>query len=167
MTIHITPHTHTRAAFPLPFPIPPQQQQLRHLKTTSAWRIRVSNGSESYLDMWRKAVERERLAIKFNHIKTTTSDDHQQHQGNEDILEKKSSEFEKILQVSSEERDKVQRMQVIDRAAAAIAAARALLNETSLENSMSNGSSNSGGLSEESLGIHDGIRIGDDLGGTC
>lgn len=117
--------------------------------------------------MWRKAVERERLAIKFNHIKTTTSDDHQQHQGNEDILEKKSSEFEKILQVSSEERDKVQRMQVIDRAAAAIAAARALLNETSLENSMSNGSSNSGGLSEESLGIHDGIRIGDDLGGTC
>ncbi|KAK1395276.1 hypothetical protein POM88_014332 [Heracleum sosnowskyi] len=162
MPIHIAPHT--LAAFSLP--LPPQKQQLRHVKTTSSRRIKVSNGSESYLDMWRKAVERERLAIKFNHIKTTSDNEQQQQQqGNEEVLEKKSSEFEKILQVSSEERDRVQRMQVIDRAAAAIAAARALLNETSLENKVSNGSTNSGGLSEESLEIQDGTRIGDDLGG--
>lgn len=114
--------------------------------------------------MWRKAVERERLAIKFQHIKTA-SDDQQQQQGNEEVIEKKSSEFEKILQVSSEERDRAQRMQVIDRAAAAIAAARALLNETSVEKTMSNGSSDSGGLSEESLGFQGSTRIGDDLGG--
>ncbi|PIM97570.1 hypothetical protein CDL12_29959 [Handroanthus impetiginosus] len=44
-------------------------------------------------------------------------------------LERRSREFQKLLEVSAEERDRVQRMQVIDRAAAAIAAARALLNE--------------------------------------
>ena len=47
-----------------------------------------------------------------------------------EALERKSGEFMKILEVSKEERDKVQRIQVIDRAAAAIAAARAILQES-------------------------------------
>ncbi|RXH80269.1 hypothetical protein DVH24_041416 [Malus domestica] len=48
-------------------------------------------------------------------------------------LEKKSEEFQKILKVSNEERDWVQRMQVVDRAAAAIAAARAILEDKNKE----------------------------------
>lgn len=100
-------------------------------------------------------MERERLAIKFQHIKTS-SDDVDDQQQNQVLEKKRSSEFEKILQVPSEERDRVQRMQVIDRAAAAIAAARALLNQTSLENNTT---------SEDSLGIHDAAQFGHDLGG--
>lgn len=42
-------------------------------------------------------------------------------------LERKTIEFQKILEVPKEERDRVQRMQVIDRAAAAIAAARSII----------------------------------------
>lgn len=155
MTTHISPHTRAAFSFPLPLPLqqPQQQQKLIHFKTS--WRIKVSKGSESYLDMWRKAVERERLAIKFQHIKTS-SDDVDDQQQNQVLEKKRSSEFEKILQVPSEERDRVQRMQVIDRAAAAIAAARALLNQTSLENNTT---------SEDSLGIHDAAQFGHDLGG--
>ncbi|KAG4917154.1 hypothetical protein HKD37_02G002969 [Glycine soja] len=83
----------------------------------------------SYLDMWKKAVERERKSASFNSIAdrvAANTDDN-----NDDDLEKKTSEFQKLLQVSAEERDRVQRMQVIDRAAAAIAAARQLLQERS------------------------------------
>lgn len=47
-----------------------------------------------------------------------------------EVLEKKSEEFNKMLGVSPEERDRVQRMQVIDRATAAIAAARSLIKDT-------------------------------------
>lgn len=47
-------------------------------------------------------------------------------------VERKSIEFRKLLEVSKEERDRVQRMQVIDRAAAAIAAARAILEEAQM-----------------------------------
>lgn len=47
-----------------------------------------------------------------------------------EALERKSYEFQKILEVNKEERDRIQRMQVIDRAAAAIAAARAILKES-------------------------------------
>ena len=106
--------------------------------------------------MWRKAVERERLAIKFNHIKTA-SDADEQTQPDEEVLEKKSSEFEKLLEVSSEERDRVQRMQVIDRAAAAIAAARALLKDNSPHKTTSYGTNDLEDGSED--------PIGDDLGG--
>lgn len=49
----------------------------------------------------------------------------------EEVLKRKSNEFKKLLEVSIEERDRVQRMQVIDRAGAAIAAARSILKEES------------------------------------
>ncbi|MCO5554990.1 hypothetical protein L7F22_008529 [Adiantum nelumboides] len=44
-------------------------------------------------------------------------------------LEEKSQQFSSLLQVPSEERDRVQRMQVVERAAAALAAVNALLAE--------------------------------------
>ncbi|KAM4115807.1 hypothetical protein ACB094_02G000800 [Castanea mollissima] len=82
--------------------------------------------------MWKNAADKERKSIDFQNIAHNNSPpppppppppiDHED-------LEKKTVEFQKILQVSKEERDRIQRMQVIDRAAAAIAAARAILNE--------------------------------------
>lgn len=48
----------------------------------------------------------------------------------EPSLEAKTEHFNKLLQVPTEERDRIQRLQVIDRAAAAIAAARALLDKS-------------------------------------
>lgn len=83
-------------------------------------------GESSYLDMWKKAVERERKNTHFNTIADRVAAPQDDHDAD---LDKKTTEFQKLLQVSSEERDRVQRMQVIDRAAAAIAAARALLQE--------------------------------------
>jgi hypothetical protein len=74
--------------------------------------------------MWKKAIERERNTINFNKL-TTSNDDNNV----EENLEKKTQEFQKLLQVSNEERDRIQRLQVIDRASAAIAAARALLKD--------------------------------------
>lgn len=108
-------------------------------------RARVSDGgdSSSYLDMWRSAQDRERKAIEFQQIAANSA-------GTEDRsvedVKKKSEEFEKILEVPSEERDRVQRMQVVDRAAAAIAAARAILDEDgpSSEVAGSGGSGSSG-----------------------
>lgn len=89
--------------------------------------VRVSDvGGDSYLGMWRKAMDRDRKEIEFNKIaKNVAGNDENE---NED-LEVKSSEFLKILDVDKEERDKIQRIQVIDRAAAAIAVASTLLNE--------------------------------------
>lgn len=98
--------------------------------------VRLSNGPDSYLDMWQKAVDRERKEAVFQNI-VEKSDNLQDDDANVDdaggggeVLEKKSEEFQKILEVSKEERDRIQQMQVVDRAAAAIAAARALLEET-------------------------------------
>ncbi|PSR88184.1 Protein RNA-directed DNA methylation like [Actinidia chinensis var. chinensis] len=95
-------------------------------------RIRASSAGDSYLDMWKTAVERERKAVKFQKIAENSAAIDGEEDGGEspEALERKSSEFQKILEVSKEERDRVQRMQVIDRAAAAIAAARAILKET-------------------------------------
>lgn len=97
-------------------------------------RIRVSHGGESYLDMWRKSVERERKEIEFqkiaNNLANLENDGDNEDDEYKEKLEKKSQEFTKILEVSREERDRVQRMQVVDRAAAAIAAARAILKES-------------------------------------
>ncbi|KAK7845859.1 protein LIKE EARLY STARVATION, chloroplastic [Quercus suber] len=95
-------------------------------------RVRVSDGDDSYLHMWKNAVDKERKSIDFQNIAHNSPppppppppNDH-----DHEDLEKKTLEFHKILQVSKEERDRIQRMQVIDRAAAAIAAARAILNE--------------------------------------
>ncbi|KAI3814288.1 hypothetical protein L1987_19039 [Smallanthus sonchifolius] len=84
--------------------------------------VRVSDGGDSYLGMWRKAMDRERKQIEFNKIAEESG-------GGVEDLETKSSEFLKILEVPTEERDRVQRIQVIDRAAAAIAVATTLLRE--------------------------------------
>lgn len=74
-------------------------------------------------------------------------------------LEKKSENFKKILDVSKDERDRIQRMQVIDRAAAAIAAARAILKEKPSGNDEANDGENSnssggsgGGEAEDNQG---------------
>ena len=75
--------------------------------------------------MWKNAVDNERKSIDFQNIAHNSPPPPNDHED----LEKKTLQFHKILQVSKEERDRIQRMQVIDRAAAAIAAARAILNE--------------------------------------
>ncbi|CAA0828290.1 Unknown protein [Striga hermonthica] len=96
----------------------------------SIWRIDAASGGgvgDSYLDMWKKAVERERKSVDFGKMAV-------ENEGKEvssEELERMNREFGKLLEVPVEERDRVQRMQVIDRAAAAIAAARALLKENS------------------------------------
>lgn len=101
-------------------------------------RIKVSNDGGSYLDMWKNAVDRERKEVDFQKLaeklpgRNNGSDDDVVNDSvsSEGVdLEKKSEDFKKILEVSKEERDRIQRMQVIDRAAAAIAAARAILKE--------------------------------------
>ncbi|KAK7393731.1 hypothetical protein VNO78_22295 [Psophocarpus tetragonolobus] len=94
-------------------------------------RARASGGGDgesSYLEMWKKAMERERKSTHFNTISERMATDNH-HATLHNDLEKKTTEFHKLLQVSPEERDRIQRMQVIDRASAAIAAARALLQE--------------------------------------
>lgn len=92
-------------------------------------RIKAANESgDSYLDMWKKARERERSSLEFEIMAENSGENAGEESAEE--LEKRNREFEKLLEVSAEERDKVQRMQVIDRAAAAIAAARALLKDT-------------------------------------
>lgn len=121
-------------------------------KKQSSITTRVSsNGGESYLDMWQNAVERERKAVEFQRIAEKSADLTEGEVESVEELERKSSEFQKILEVSKEERDRVQRMQVIDRAAAAIAAARAILEESGLSAPVS-GETGSGEFSDESGG---------------
>ncbi|KAJ4849921.1 hypothetical protein Tsubulata_036023 [Turnera subulata] len=94
-------------------------------------RVRLSsNDGNSYLDMWRTAVGRDRKTAEFQKIaeKSPTGNAGGGGEGGVD-LDKKSEDFKKILDVSKEERDRIQRMQVIDRAAAAIAAAQAILKD--------------------------------------
>lgn len=87
--------------------------------------------------MWKKALDRERKSNDFERIaenlaRASDDDDEEgveEEKVSQEELERKSSEFQKILEASTEERDRIQRMQVVDRAAAAIAAARALLKE--------------------------------------
>lgn len=92
-------------------------------------RVRVSDADDSYLHMWKNAADKERKSIDFQNIALNNSPPPPPPPIDHEDLEKKTVEFQKILQVSKEERDRIQRMQVIDRAAAAIAAARAILNE--------------------------------------
>ncbi|KAF8080714.1 hypothetical protein N665_0926s0014 [Sinapis alba] len=89
--------------------------------------LRASNDGppESYLDMWKNAVYREKKEKAFEKIAENVASD-----GEGDLdknKKKKSDDFQKILEVSVEERDRIQRMQVVDRAAAAISAAKAIL----------------------------------------
>ncbi|KAL3812548.1 hypothetical protein ACJIZ3_013816 [Penstemon smallii] len=95
----------------------------------------VNEGEESYLDMWKKAVDRERKSVEFERIAENSVKQVQGKEESDEDFERRNNEFKKLLEVSSEERDKVQRMQVIDRAAAAIAAAKALLKENKEEDS--------------------------------
>ncbi|PHT27549.1 hypothetical protein CQW23_32849 [Capsicum baccatum] len=106
-----------------PFSLSTRKLQWRRKST----RIKVSSDGEnsSYLEMWKKAMERKRKSDEFQRIAENVERDDE----SPEILEKKSEEFKKILQVSTEERDRIQRMQVVDRAAAAIAAAKALMKE--------------------------------------
>ncbi|XP_027189634.1 protein LIKE EARLY STARVATION, chloroplastic isoform X2 [Cicer arietinum] len=101
-----------------------QQQQQSWNSRTRRWTKRNVRASSSYLDMWKKAIERERNTSLFNKIAYSNENDVV-----EENLEKKTEEFQKLLEVSSEERDRIQRLQVIDRASAAIAAARAILHD--------------------------------------
>lgn len=83
--------------------------------------------------MWKTAVDRERKTVEFQQIAGNLAQtDNDSDDDDDDVtvdLEKKSEDFNKILEVSKEERDRIQRVQVIDRAAAAIAAARDIVRE--------------------------------------
>nr|GFD13760.1 hypothetical protein CTI12_AA088340 [Tanacetum cinerariifolium] len=82
-------------------------------------------------------MDRERKEIEFNKIAKNVVNEEEDDDNN---LEKKSSEFFKILEVPKETRDEVQRMQLIDRAAAAIAVVATLKNE--VQNNSYSGLSN-------------------------
>ncbi|KAI3469642.1 hypothetical protein Pfo_026305 [Paulownia fortunei] len=112
------------------------KQLLRNYNSTiTISRIKATNGGgDSYLDMWKKAADSERKSVEFermaeNSVEANEKEGEQGKEESEEELERRNREFNKLLEVSVEERDRAQRMQVIDRAAAAIAAARALLNE--------------------------------------
>ena len=78
------------------------------------------------MDMWKKAVDSDRKSKEFERIAENLARDSDDDVGeaeeeekvSQEQLERKSSEFQKILDVSTEERDRIQRMQVVDRAAA-------------------------------------------------
>ncbi|GMH28496.1 hypothetical protein Nepgr_030339 [Nepenthes gracilis] len=93
--------------------------------------IRASNGSgsDSHLGIWKNAVDRQRKEIEFHSIAENSAVIDEENEESPEALERKTNEFKKILEVPKEERDKAQQMQVIDRADAAIAAARAILKE--------------------------------------
>lgn len=107
-------------------------------------RIWVSNSGDSYLDMWKNAVESERKNADFRKIVENSGGDDDDDDDSSEDLAKKTEEFNRILEVSREERDRAQRMQVIDRAAAAIAAARAIINESESTADMGSGESGVG-----------------------
>ncbi|XP_065863199.1 protein LIKE EARLY STARVATION, chloroplastic [Euphorbia lathyris] len=120
---------------PLFFPL----EQSFSFTTTKAriiggFSIRASNDGSSYLDMWKNAVDRQKKTVEFENIagRIPGDEDGTDAAGNGAAnvdVSKKNDDFQKILEVDTEERDRIQRMQVIDRAAAAIAAARAILKE--------------------------------------
>ena len=129
----LPPHTHSQK-HPLVAVLPLHDLHLLGVgeRSRSRLRVRVSDGDDSYLHMWKNAVDNERKSIDFQNIAHNSPPPPPPNPPNpndHEDLEKKTLEFHKILQVSKEERDRIQRMQVIDRAAAAIAAARAILNE--------------------------------------
>lgn len=88
------------------------------------------------MDMWKKVVDNERKSVEFQKIAENLAkpneNDEEGKEESEAEVERRNNEFNKLLEVSTEERDRAQRLQVIDRATAAIAAARALLKENLL-----------------------------------
>ncbi|WVZ50826.1 hypothetical protein U9M48_002048 [Paspalum notatum var. saurae] len=91
----------------------------------------ASGGGGSYLDMWRKAVERERRSEELARRLQAPPAEADAPAGPPpgDVTQRRTARFEEMLRVPREERDRVQRHQVIDRAAAALAAAQAVLKE--------------------------------------
>ncbi|KAL0925836.1 hypothetical protein M5K25_004206 [Dendrobium thyrsiflorum] len=89
-----------------------------------------SDVGHSYLDMWKKAVERERKSQEFIKLAEGAKEPPHVVVENKETVEQKTELFNKILDVPKEERDRVQRLQVIDRASAAISAARAFLRDS-------------------------------------
>ncbi|KAK9146555.1 hypothetical protein Sjap_006458 [Stephania japonica] len=116
-------------------------------------RVSTSGGgdSSSYLEMWKRTMDQERKQFEFEKI-LESSNEAEEVVDSEAATERKSEEFMKILEVPKEERDRVQRMQVIDRAAAAIAAAQSLLSESPPKKV---GAEGSGELESESGGGDD------------
>ncbi|XP_010279291.1 PREDICTED: uncharacterized protein LOC104613255 isoform X2 [Nelumbo nucifera] len=115
--------------------IAPPERQARGTQRRSRRQgseIRVSNGGDSNLGMWKGSVDLERDALEFQKMVENSSPVFRKDAEDDDspeALERKSKQFKKILEVPKEERDRAQRMQVIDRAAAALAAAQVLLKE--------------------------------------
>ncbi|CAN6918635.1 unnamed protein product [Brassica oleracea] len=126
---------HSSSIFTAPFPNRRNRIGSRTLKVSN-------DGPESYLDMWKNAVDREKKEKAFEKIAENVASD-----GDKGDLNKKSDEFQKILEVSVEERDRIQRMQVVDRAAAAISAAKAIL------------ASNNSGDGKDGFQEEDGIEV--------
>ncbi|XP_047091068.1 uncharacterized protein LOC124702934 [Lolium rigidum] len=93
-------------------------------------------GGPSYLDMWKKAVERERRSAELAYRLQSSPPPAEAEAGAPPPadVERRTARFEEMLRVPREERDRVQRTQVIDRAAAALAAARAVLKEPPQQN---------------------------------
>ncbi|OAY28030.2 hypothetical protein MANES_15G034000v8 [Manihot esculenta] len=111
-------------------------------------RIRASNDENSSLDTWKNASDLDKNIVEFQNrtegVAGIDSGDNADNNGGHRVnLKEKSEDFRKSLDVSKEESDMIQRMQVIDRAAAAIAAARAILSERLPGNSKANDGDNS------------------------
>ncbi|OAY83322.1 hypothetical protein ACMD2_20405 [Ananas comosus] len=140
--VHFSALPYSRANLRLPRrllpPLPPPRwrRNLRPRSAAASGDGGGGGGGDSYLDMWKKAVERRRRSEEFRQIadrsqflgENGNEDDDEEMEGGES-LDRQTQRFNRILEVPSEERDRIQRLQVIDRAAAAIAAARALLDE--------------------------------------
>lgn len=112
-----------------PFSVSTRKWQVVTQRRRKSSRIKATD-SDSFLEMWKRAMERERKSAEFKRIAENIAPPEVDE--SPEILEKKTKEFNKILQVSPEERDRVQSMQIIDRAAAALAAAKALIEENPL-----------------------------------
>ncbi|KAL8153706.1 hypothetical protein V2J09_011466 [Rumex salicifolius] len=144
LLLRISTPSYTRITSTLTQP-PHQNPSFRRIRV-GVCRIRASAGEsagagDTYLDMWKRAIERENMEKRFRRVLDNSppgtepvaeavvdaAPSEEVVKENPADLERKTVEFNKILEVPAEKRDRVQRMQVIDRAAAAIAAARAIL----------------------------------------
>ncbi|WOK99241.1 hypothetical protein Cni_G07953 [Canna indica] len=121
MSVHLMSSCAARAN--LGGPLLPLTRRGRRLRRSAA------PAGDSYLDMWKKAAESERQAQVLCGGSRRDGGESAERPSS---LAAKTERFNELLQVPAEERDRVQRLQVIDRAAAAIAAARALLKESPL-----------------------------------
>jgi hypothetical protein len=87
--------------------------------------------------MWKKAVDRERRSAELAYRLQSSPPPAEAEAGAPPPpadVERRTARFEEMLRVPREERDRVQRTQVIDRAAAALAAARAVLKDPPQQN---------------------------------